>query len=78
MAVFAGTSIILAAVYTLNMVQKVFYGNTVPSTEHAIEAGSNIRAMLIVLVIVIIVLGVYPKPMIDLTNDTVSTILAAR
>lgn len=78
MAVFAGTSIILAAVYTLNMVQKVFYGNIVPSTEHAIEAGSNIRAMLIVLVIVIIVLGVYPKPMIDLTNDTVSTILAAR
>ncbi|MFP5041390.1 complex I subunit 4 family protein [Parasediminibacterium sp. JCM 36343] len=65
----AGISIILAAVYTLNMVQKIFYGNTVALTEKAVETGSNVQWMLVVLVIVIIGFGVYPQPMIDLTKQ---------
>jgi len=71
----AGISIILAAVYTLNMVQKVFYGNTVQLTEKATEFSVNTQLMLIVLVIVIIGLGVFPQPMIDLTTETVNSIL---
>ncbi len=74
MAGVAGISIILAAVYTLNMVQKIFYGNTVVATENALETGSNIQLMLIVLVVVIIGFGVYPQPMIELTKDTVEVI----
>lgn len=76
-AAVAGISIILAAVYTLNMVQKVFYGNTTPLTENAGEAKNNVQWMLVVLAIVIIVLGVYPEPMLKLTEDTVNTIIAA-
>jgi NADH-quinone oxidoreductase subunit M len=64
----AGISIILAAVYTLNMVQKVFYGNTTAITENAVDIKGNVQLMLIVLVIVIIGFGVYPQPMIDLTK----------
>jgi NADH-quinone oxidoreductase subunit M len=64
----AGISIILAAVYTLNMVQKIFYGNTTPTTENAVDINGNIQLMLIVLVVVIIGFGVYPQPMIELTK----------
>jgi NADH-quinone oxidoreductase subunit M len=77
MSAVAGISIILAAVYTLNMIQKVFYGETNVLTEQATEAKSNVQWMLAILAIVIIVLGVYPQPMIRLTEDTVNTILAA-
>lgn len=77
MSAVAGISIILAAVYTLNMVQKVFYGNTNVLTEQATEARPNVQWMLGILAVVIIVLGVYPQPMIHLTEDTVNTIMAA-
>jgi NADH-quinone oxidoreductase subunit M len=77
MSAIAGISIILAAVYTLNMVQKVFYGETNVVTAQATEVTPNIQWMLVVLAIAIIVLGVYPQPMIRLTEDTVNTIMAA-
>lgn len=73
-AAVAGISIILAAVYTLNMIQKIFYGNTVASTTNAKEISINVQVMLVVLTITIIVLGIYPQPMIDLTKDTVQAI----
>lgn len=73
----AGVSIILAAVYTLNMVQKVFYGETTILTAQATEVKGNVQWMLVVLSILVIVLGVYPQPMIRLTEDTVNALIAA-
>jgi NADH-quinone oxidoreductase subunit M len=70
----AGISIILAAVYTLNMVQKVFYGNVSAAVENAKEVGGNVQLVLILISILIIVLGVYPAPLIALTNETVQSI----
>jgi NADH-quinone oxidoreductase subunit M len=75
-AAVAGISIILAAVYTLNMVQKIFYGNTVSATENTSEVGNNVQWMLVVLVVVILVFGVYPQPLIDLTKDTVIAVFS--
>lgn len=77
-AAVAGISIILAAVYTLNMVQKVFYGNTSAVTENAADISSNTKLALTVLVVVVIALGVYPQPMIDLTKDTVGATMAGK
>lgn len=77
-AAVACICIILVAVYTLNMVQKILYGSTTAVTENAREIGGNVQWMLAILVIIIIVLGVYPQPMIDLTKDTVHAILANR
>ncbi len=74
----AGISIILAAVYTLNMVQKVFYGNTTEVTINATDISGNIKLALVVLVVVIIALGIYPQPMIDLTKDTVGATMAGK
>ena len=64
----AGISIILGAVYTLNMVQKIFYGQLAPATQNALEINGNVQFVLIILVVVIIGFGVYPQPMIDLTK----------
>jgi NADH-quinone oxidoreductase subunit M len=70
----AGISIVLAAVYTLNMVQKVFYGQTNSITENMKEISLSEKAVLIVLVGMIFIAGVYPQPFFDLTKDTVAAI----
>jgi NADH-quinone oxidoreductase subunit M len=78
MAAAAGVSVILAAIYTLNMVQKVLYGNTNEITANATEISSNVKWILVVVALIIIALGVYPQPLIDLTKDTVNAILVKR
>ena len=75
-AAFAGISIILAAVYTLNMVQKVFYGETNSITASMKEISLNEKLVLILLVGLIFIAGVYPQPFFELTKDSVATITA--
>jgi NADH-quinone oxidoreductase subunit M len=74
MAVAAGLSIILAAVYTLNMIQKVFYGEKNPSLENVVDISFNQKLSLALIVIMIFVLGVYPQPIIDLAKEAVSAL----
>ena len=76
MASIALISIILAAVYTLWMVQKVFYGDATASTLPVVTLPTGTRLMLMILVVVILVFGVYPQPMINLTTDTVTKLIA--
>jgi NADH-quinone oxidoreductase subunit M len=76
MAAVAGISVILAAVYTLNMVQKVLYGNTTAVTANATDLSPNVQWVLVLLAVLVIILGVYPQPMIDLVGDTVATVLS--
>jgi NADH-quinone oxidoreductase subunit M len=54
----------------------LFYGNTVAVTELTGEVSGNIQWMLIVLVVVIVMFGVYPQPMIELTKDTVTAVFS--
>ena len=68
-------SIILAAVYTLNMVQKVFYGEANALTAAMKEISLNEKMILSVVVVAIFLVGVYPQPFFDLTKDTVSAII---
>ncbi len=77
-AAIAGVSIILAAVYTLNMVQKVFYGQLTNHTANAVDISGNVRLVLVILVLLIILLGIHPYPILDMTRDTVSATLAAK
>src|SRR4028119_714543 len=72
----AVVSIILAAVYTLWMVQKIFYGEVRGAEEIHLKVPSNTRLMLMILVAVVLIFGVYPQPMINLTSDTVTKIIA--
>ncbi len=75
-AALAGISIILAAVYTLNMVQKIFYGQDNILTKVVSLVTKKQKIVLTLIVLFIFVLGVYPKPVFDLTKDTVTTILS--
>ncbi len=75
MAVAAGISIILAAVYTLNMIQKVFYGNANATIENVVDISFNEKLGLALIVIMIFAFGVYPQPMIDLAKEAVAVLV---
>ncbi len=75
-AAVAGVSIILSAVYTLNMIQRVFYGNTNNLTAGVRDIRFNEKLVLGILVIAILVVGVYPRPLLELTQGTVDAILS--
>jgi NADH-quinone oxidoreductase subunit M len=75
-AATAGLSIILSAIYTLNMIQKVFYGNTNQLTGEAKDIHVNEKFILGIIVIGIIVIGVYPKPILEITQSSVESILS--
>jgi NADH-quinone oxidoreductase subunit M len=74
--VVSGLSIILSAVYTLNMIQRVFYGNTNALTAKAVDIKVNEKIVLAAIVVLILWIGVYPKPMLSLTKETADFILA--
>lgn len=73
--VLAGVCIILAAVYTLNMIRKIFYGEAVALTANAKDISLNEKLALGIIVVLILWMGIYPKPMLDLTNDISDSIL---
>ncbi|RFS24520.1 NADH-quinone oxidoreductase subunit M [Chitinophaga silvatica] len=74
MMAFAGLGIILSAIYTLGMIQKVIFGqeNELTATTTDLNAGEILALSLIV--IMIIVLGVYPQPMLDLVSNTTDVV----
>ena len=73
-AAAAGISIVLAAIYTLNMVQKIAYGAISEKTETMQAPNKNAQAVLIVLLIIVFITGVYPQPLFDLTINTLQNL----
>ncbi len=72
----AGISIILAAVYTLTMIQKVFYGEVNTATITVKEISFNQKASLTIVIAAIFLVGLYPQPLLDLTKDAVTLIIS--
>jgi NADH-quinone oxidoreductase subunit M len=64
----AGLGIILGAVYTLNMVQKTAFGNTVAMNGTKDMTMNESIAMALIIVLVLF-LGVYPKPLLEFTQQ---------
>lgn len=65
--VLAGLGIILAAVYTLNMIQKVAYLQTETNVEgRTFQVSTGQWIVLIIIAIIILVLGVYPQLILQL------------
>ncbi len=73
--VLAGLSIILAAVYTLNMIRKVFYGVTNELTEKAIDIKLTEKIALGIIVVLIFWLGIYPQALLDVTKEFSESVL---
>lgn len=73
---FAGTTVILSAVYMLRMYQKVMLG-PMPAQLPGNQKGLSFTelAALIPLAVMVIWIGCYPKPFLDLAEPAVKTIL---
>ena len=67
--VFAGLTIILAAVYILNMIRKVFYGNLNSDIIASEDIKWNEKFALSIIVLMIFWLGVYPQTLLNITNE---------
>jgi NADH-quinone oxidoreductase subunit M len=72
--VVAGIGVILGAVYTLNMIQKTAYGNAVEMTAGK-DITTNEFVGLAIIIGIILVLGVYPKPLLDMTAGVVNMMI---
>ena len=73
--VIAGLGIILAAIYILNMIRKVFYGNTNELTAGARDLRLHEKMALGVIVVLIFVAGIYPQVLLNVTNEISDVIL---
>ncbi len=71
----AGLGVILSAVYTLNLIQKVFLGSVNQFTRDVTDIGWSERLSLGVLVVLIFLIGIYPQPLINLTRESVHLLL---
>jgi len=67
--VFAGLGIILAAIYTLNMIRKIFYGETNAITEKATDLRLNEKVALGIIVLLICWMGIYPQVLLNVTEE---------
>ncbi|MCC7050481.1 MAG: NADH-quinone oxidoreductase subunit M [Bacteroidia bacterium] len=74
-SVFAGLTIILGAIYMLNMYKRIMYGTTTSYTEAFVEIGINEKAVLIPLVILIFWIGLYPKTFTDIAQPAVEQLI---
>jgi len=72
--VVAGLGVILGAVYTLNMIQKTAYGEST-GTVVVKDLSINEYLGLAIIISLILFLGVYPKPLLDLTSGIAGMIV---
>ena len=75
LAGIAGLSIILGAVYMLTSYKKISLGETNVLTATFVDLNGQEKAVLIPIVIMIIAIGVYPKPILQLTEPAVRELL---
>jgi len=74
--VFGTLGIVVSAFYMLSMVQKTFFGKANALVEQAKKMSAGQGIVLFVLVIAILFLGIYPEPVIHLTEATVTNVLS--
>ncbi|NCX96035.1 MAG: NADH-quinone oxidoreductase subunit M, partial [Chitinophagia bacterium] len=70
----AGSGVILGAVYTLGMIQKTAYGDAVPTENTVTDLSLNELIGISIIIVLILVLGIYPKPLIELTEAATKSI----
>lgn len=74
-AALGGLTIILGAVYLLRMYQKVMLGEANTQTAVFIDISNTEWVVLAVVVVLIIGIGVYPKPLLDLSEAAVTDLI---
>lgn len=74
-ASFAGLSIVLGVVYMFRSFQAMMLGETNTITGHLAKLTRQEKITLYIIVILIISMGVYPKPILDITESSIQTLL---
>jgi NADH-quinone oxidoreductase subunit M len=75
MAGFAGLTVILGAVYMLRSYQKIMLGETNALTSIFTDLSFNEKAVFVPIVILIIAMGVYPKPVLDIAAPAITKLI---
>jgi NADH-quinone oxidoreductase subunit M len=76
-AIFAATGVILSAAYALFLYRRIIFGALVkPSLQTIKDLSAREIALLAPLVILTIALGVYPKPVFDVTTPAVAKLIS--
>lgn len=76
MTILAGTSIIMGAVYMLHLYRRTFFGVvTNPANEKLPDLNRNEIMGLVPLTLVVIWLGVYPKPVLEPIDNSVNALV---
>jgi len=75
-AIFAATGVILSAAYALYLYRRIIFGALVkPSLQAIQDLTLREKALLLPLVVATIALGVYPKPVFDVTTPAVAKLV---
>jgi NADH-quinone oxidoreductase subunit M len=72
-AVIASAGLVAAAAYSLRMVQKVFHGNAREDKRPA-DASAREFSVLIVMIVILLALGLYPQPVLDIAGPSLKSI----
>ncbi len=75
MGIVAGLTIILGAVYMLRMYKNVMQGETNAVTALFTDITLSEKLILGIICAFIIIIGIYPKPVLDLTEPSVTTLM---
>jgi len=75
-AAIAGLSVILGAVYMLRSYQTIMLGETNSLTASFSDLSLEEKSVLIPIVLIIIVLGIYPKILLDITAPAIQQLLS--
>jgi len=76
LTILAAIGLVGATAYSLRIMQKVFYGQALPAGDHAVhDITIREKFILIPMVVVIIVLGIYPGPVLQTANAPISNVL---
>jgi NADH-quinone oxidoreductase subunit M len=75
-AIFAATGVILSASYALYLYRRIIFGKLVkPSLQAIQDLSLREFAILAPLVIITILMGIYPKPIFDVTSASVAHLI---
>ncbi len=76
LAVIGATGVVLAAIYLLWAYERIFTGPiTNPANEGLLDLGLREIAIIVPLIVLVLALGIYPKPVLDRIQPSVDLIL---
>jgi NADH-quinone oxidoreductase subunit M len=75
LAGMAGLTVILGAVYMLRAFQQMMLGPANELTKHFAPLTTHEKTVLGIVVALVVILGVYPDPILSISNPTVETLL---